>query len=248
MGRGNRAALRAGLRARKPVPVVARLQIIPSFGLFVDEEEVRLPMAVQRVVVFLAVHDRPVLRPFCSGTLWPEGTEAQASANLRSALWRVNRDGYGILDVDGAALRLAPSVDIDLRRLTELARRIAAGAEMSSLDPEAFDRDVLPDWYDDWLVIERERYHQLRLHALEAMSERLTEAGDLANALVAALAAVAGEPLRESAHRALARVHLAEGNRAEAVRQLELYRDLLHEQLNLEPSDQIVELVRSTPG
>jgi DNA-binding SARP family transcriptional activator len=50
------------------------------------------------------------------------------------------------------------------------------------------------------------------------------------------LAATAAEPLRESAHRLLIQVHLAEGNVAEAVRQYELYRGLLATELGIEPS------------
>jgi DNA-binding SARP family transcriptional activator len=58
------------------------------------------------------------------------------------------------------------------------------------------------------------------------------------------LASIAGEPLRESAHRAVIRIHLAEGNKAEAFRQYRLYRTLLHDQLGLSPSAQMEELVR----
>ena len=52
----------------------------------------------------------------------------------------------------------------------------------------------------------------LRLHALETASTLLTEQGRMAEAAQAALAAVQAEPLRESAARALVKVHLAEGN------------------------------------
>jgi DNA-binding SARP family transcriptional activator len=84
----------------------------------------------------------------------------------------------------------------------------------------------------------------LRLRALDTLCERLTRAGRLDAALEVGLAAVAGEPLRESSHRALIRVHLADGNVAEAIRQYRLCRRLLREQLDLEPSDQMAELLR----
>jgi Bacterial transcriptional activator domain. len=57
------------------------------------------------------------------------------------------------------------------------------------------------------------------------------------------LAAVSGEPLRESAHRQLIEVHLAEGNRVEALRQYEAYRQLMRDELGLGPSPHIVNLV-----
>ena len=99
-------------------------------------------------------------------------------------------------------------------------------------------------WYDEWLLLERERLRQMRLHALEALAEQLVIAGDLPAAVHAALAAVAIDPLRESAHRALIRAHLAEGNRVEALRQLARLRHLLREELGVEPSSRAVDLLR----
>jgi DNA-binding SARP family transcriptional activator len=104
--------------------------------------------------------------------------------------------------------------------------------------------DILPDWYEeDWVVLHRERYHQLRLHALEAMCDRFTAARRYGEAVEAGLAAVRAEPLRESAHRTLVRAHLAEGNRFEANRQYHNCRRLLHAELGLEPSPGLRELI-----
>ncbi len=79
--------------------------------------------------------------------------------------------------------------------------------------------ELLPDWDDDWVVAAAESWRQLRLHALEALVGHLTASRRYGEATAAAVAAVAVEPLRESAHRALIGVHLAEGNRSEALRQ-----------------------------
>jgi len=86
------------------------------------------------------------------------------------------------------------------------------------------------------VLIEQEQYHQLRLHAMEAMSERLTAAGRHGEAVAAGLAAVHAEPLRESAHRVLVKAHLAAGNRGAALRQYEQCRRVLLDELGLEPS------------
>jgi DNA-binding SARP family transcriptional activator len=93
------------------------------------------------------------------------------------------------------------------------------------------------------VLIERERFRQLRLYALETLCERFTAAGRIAEATQAGLAAVACEPLRESSHRALVKAHLADGNAGEALRQYRLYRELVRTQLGLEPSPRMDELV-----
>jgi DNA-binding SARP family transcriptional activator len=87
------------------------------------------------------------------------------------------------------------------------------------------------------VLVERERFHQLRLHALEALCDRLITAGRYGEAIDAGLAVVAAEPLRESAHRALIKAHLAEGNHGEAYRQYQLCREILRDELGVEPSN-----------
>ena len=93
------------------------------------------------------------------------------------------------------------------------------------------------------MLLARERLRQLRMHALEALADQLAERGRFGEALHAGHAAVASEPLRESAHRAVVRVHLAEGNTAEAVRTYEAFRDLLADVLGVAPSLLMEELI-----
>ena len=246
------SATRVARQRRRPRPPgpgaePLRLQLLDSFALLRREETVALPPSVQRLVVFVTVHDRLLLRSYVAGALWPETSEQSAGANLRSALWRLNHISLPVIEAKGLTLRLAPGVRVDLReRVLEGQHLLETGElEMLGVDDSVFRLDLLPDWYDDWLVIERERFHQLRLRVLECVCERLAARGDYARALDAGLAAVAGEPLRESAHRALVKVHLAEGNQAEAVRQYRLYRRLLEEHLGLTPSLQMLELLRA---
>ncbi|HSL67563.1 MAG TPA: bacterial transcriptional activator domain-containing protein, partial [Actinomycetota bacterium] len=88
---------------------------------------------------------------------------------------------------------------------------------------------------------------QLRLHALERLCEQLAAAGRFGVAVEAGLQAIAGDPLRESAHRALIKAHLAEGNVADATRQFRIYRRLARDELGVEPSSQAKDLVRGLP-
>jgi DNA-binding SARP family transcriptional activator len=98
------------------------------------------------------------------------------------------------------------------------------------------------------VLAERERFHHLRLHALEALCDRLTAAGRYGEAVDAGLAAVRAEPLRESAHRALIKAHLAEGNHGEASRQYSSYRQLTLAEFGIEPSAHLRELLLQGAG
>ena len=226
-------------------PKVA-LSLINHFGLYCDDRPVTLPASAQRLLAFLALHRHPMRRVYVAGVLWIDAPEDRAFASLRSALWRLNKPGYGLVEATSEHLRLTPSVRVDYREASELGHRLLGG----STEPEGLDVDwtplageLLPDWYDEWVVIERERYRQIGLHALESLSERLAAGHRFGRALEVALAAVAGEPLRESAHRVVIKTHLAEGNVAEAIRQYGVFRRLLRDQLALDPSPAIEALV-----
>ena len=226
--------------------VRVRLRLLGGFAVQVGRRTVRLPPSAQRVLAFVALCDRPVERSYVAGTLWLLSPEERAYANLRTALWRLRRCEHRLVETSGSLLVLGRGVEVDLREAERLAERVLAAGRADppdGADAAALGGDLLPDWYEDWLVIDRERHRQLRLGALELLCERLTAAGRLDEALAAGLGAVAAEPLRESAHRAVVRVHLAGGNFDEAVRQHALYARVLHEQLGLAPSPLIEALV-----
>lgn len=216
----------------------ARLLLLEGFELRQDEARVDLPITAQRLIAFLALHKRPLRRVYVACTLWPDSSEDRAAGSLRSALWRLNRPGLELVRADGTHLALAATVEVDVRALMALARRLSGGDEVDGAADLAagFEQDLLPDWYEDWVLFSRERWRHLRLVALESLTSRLSGSGAYAAAVDAGLTAVRAEPLRESAHRAVIEAHLAVGNSYEALRQYEEYRRLLREELGLEPS------------
>jgi DNA-binding SARP family transcriptional activator len=250
--RGEHAVTRAGL-VRPPSDQrvgTMTLALLDVFELRFGGETIPLPPSAQRLLALLALHERPLLRPFVAGTLWPETPEDRASANLRSSLWRLNRPGGRVVEATNLQLTLARDVRVDVRETIALAHRLLTGKDgpdggdlTVDLGRSGLTGELLPDWYDDWVLIERERLRQLNLHALEALGSRQLAANRLGEALETALAAIAMEPLRESAHRLLIDVHLAEGNASEALRQFEFCRRILREQLGLAPSPQLQHLI-----
>jgi DNA-binding SARP family transcriptional activator len=225
---------------------VPRLRLLDAFRLEVAEGPLDLPLAAQRVVALLALRSNPVQRGQVAGTLWLDVPELRAAANLRTALWRLHSLGLLIVDASRSALCLDPHVWIDLHDRIDRARRWMADAMTDddvAAGSAALEGELLPDWDDDWVAAERERYRQVRLHGLEAMADRMIARGRCGDALLAALAAVAADPLRESAHRALIAVHLAEGNVGEAVRQVWRCERLFSDELGVAPSSRLADLV-----
>jgi DNA-binding SARP family transcriptional activator len=227
-----------------------RLELLGGFVLVCGASEVHLPLPLQRLVAFLALQDRPLLRLYVAGVLWPDASEKRSYASLRSALWRLRKVGHELVEARAANLRLSPGVDVDARRALDVAHSLLRGepGKLNGDGTALLAADLLPDWYDDWVIDERERLHQLRVHALEVLARRLAAGGDFGLAAEAGLAALQSNPLRESANRTLIEVFLAEGNPAEAVRHYRSYRTLLARELGLTPSEQIRALLPDLAG
>ena len=226
-----------------PSTMLPRLQLIGEFNLEQHGQLIELPQSARRLVAFLAVHDFPLTRSYAAGTLWHDVTQERAAGNLRSSLWRLRQAGADVVTATATTVSLSAAVAVDLHELLRDARACMTDYEMPDL-AERMGGDLLPDWYDEWLIVVRERLRQLRLHALEALCDRLIRAGSADRAIDLALTAVAIEPLRESAHRQLIKAHLAEGNAGEAMRQYRAFAGLLQQELDIPPSDAMAELIR----
>ena len=224
--------------------------VLGGFALVWGGSVLGIPSASQRLLAFLALHGGMVKRAAVAGTLWPDASESHAYSNLRSALARLQGTARQALATSRFELGLAEGVTVDVRHAQALARRLLDPAvtpdrsELGMAAVPALSADLLPHWYEDWVLIEAEDWRQLRLHALEAVAGRLTAAGRWGEAAGAAQAAVRAEPLRESSRAALIRVHLAEGNQSEAVREFARYRALLQAELCLEPTPRLCLLVQ----
>ena len=232
---------------------VRRVGLLDGFTLDLQgagpASSVDLPRAVQRLIAHLSLAGRPA-RTAIAGKLWPDVTEEHAHGSLRSSLWRVQKVAPGLITASGGTLYLSPDVLVDVHEMTEWARK--------ALDPDSptdgirtgdlgLPCELLPGWYDDWVLLERERLRQLRMHALEALAEKYAVAGRYGEAVQAAYAAVRAEPLRESAHRTVIRVHLAEGNIAEAVRAYTSFAAMLADEIGTAPTPQMCRLVDCLP-
>lgn len=230
----------------RPAPAGTQLFLIGGFELRHDGEPVPLSTSAKRMLAFLALQDRPLARGYVAGTLWSETTDTRAAASVRTALWRLKQPGLDVIDADNGTLALSRRVFVDLHDVRVTARRLMdtpASVAVEPLDLALLSGDLLPDWYDDWVILERERLRQVRLHALEALCAELTDAGRHADAIEVGLCAVACEPLRETSNLLLVKAYLAEGNRLEAIRLYRDFRDLLHEELGLHPAAAMEDLV-----
>jgi len=225
-----------------------RMTLLGSWDLSLDGRSVRVALNGQRLLALLALKGR-LTRAYAAGMLWPEVFDEQAGARLRSTIWRLQQIGRDLLVRESQRLSLAPGMHVDVHAEVARAHALLDGGAVegdiaSVAMAMAGTPELLLGWYDDWVVTERERLTQLHLNALESLADRLLGAGDHAKALQVALAAVQVDPLRESAHRAVIRAHLAAGNPVSAKRQYDRYRELMRAEFGVDrPTPQMLDAI-----
>lgn len=206
------------------------LALLGTFRLTEDGQSVVLHEREQRVLALLAVRDRTMGRLALAGILWPEASDANALGSLRAALSRLPARLRRQLTVTPRNLALSSDVSVDLRQARLLAEQLllpaAALPDANGSLPSLvlLSSDLLPDWYDEWVVEDSRQWHSLRTRVLESWSARLVTLGRFGEAVETAIAAIHAEPLGEAGYAALIQAYLAQGDRPAALRALGDYR------------------------
>lgn len=216
------------------VGIVGRLGVRPM---------TRLSLPARRLIAYLAVRGGQVSRQCAVEELWPDCPEESGRANLRRSLWQVPRPW---IEVAGDELSLQAECDLAAARRA-MARAIAG--ELLEFDEiDLLASDILPGWHEEWVVATQNEFHLIRVQALEAACRALTRDDQYALAVRAGAAAMAAEPLRESAAEALIDAHLRQGNRFEALQCYRALAAILDEELGIAPDSQLAERVRKLAG
>ncbi len=197
-------------------------------------------------------HGRPFTRDRLAGLFWGELPDATARRRLSQALWQIRRAlrhpaehpplPHPLLLTEGDTVQTHPSLSLwlDVEVFRDLLERLrhapVVEAEPLRLADELYRGDFLEGYYDDWMLVERERLREGYLWLLERLALHYKREGTYETALHYARRLTAEDPLREEAHREVMRLfHLLGRDRA-ALDQYALLRRLLKEELGVEPS------------
>jgi DNA-binding SARP family transcriptional activator len=227
-------------------PAAYELRLLGGFQLLRHGDDVETLPSTQRVLAFLALNDRFIPRAFVAESLWPDTTDEKAAANLRTALWRLHVCGHDIIDIVSSRIRLHPSVWIDVRFVENEARRFRASGRVPGAEVlDLVHGELLPGCWDSWLVFERERLRVELIHLYEEIGRAALKRDDEHTAVLAGIAAVACDPLRESSNALLISGYLAGANRPDAVRAFNRFVRLLDDELGIGPGGAVSRLLSS---
>lgn len=220
------------------------LRVLGYWQLRYNDVPVEVSARQQRLIAALALlHTQP--RHVLAAVLWPDSPEHQSAGNLRASVFRVSHELPHLLCATDP-LQLDAAVRVDLREVRNLITEITLTGGRP-VPPEAIDllqdANLLPGWYEYWVIDQQDHLLNQRVDALETLSRSYLRSGSFSRALRAARAATVVDPLRESSQHLLVHCHLAEDNYASAVQVYRSFRAHLHRELGVEPSARFAELL-----
>ena len=215
----------------------------------------------QELLSYLLIHrDRPHSREALATLLWGEISTEKSKKYLRQSLWHLHaalnsdhENGTDVLIVDHDWLRLNPGSDLwtdvaDFEHAFSSAEGIA-GRQLDSEKAQAlkdavslYSDDLLPGYYQDWILFERERLQNMYLLMLDKLIVYLQFHGEFEVAQGHAATILRYDAARERTHRQLMHLYSLAGDRTSALRQYDRCVQALKQELGVKPERKTVEL------
>ena len=228
-----------------------KIYLLGQFKLQADDKLIELPSRpAQSLLVYLALNAGiSQRREKLACLLWPEATESNARGYLRQALWRLRKA------LDNALLPSADYLHISDISLTFDdhahfwldAHQLLLATDPLSLDElittvSLYQGELLPGFYDEWVVLERDRllsaYHQVMNQLLAGLIQacRWDEALKWSDHWVR----LGHAP--EPAFRAMMHAYAGSGDQGMVSATYQRCRESLNRELGLDPSPETQQL------
>lgn len=220
-----------------------QLKVLGSVSLRRGEQVYTPDRKSAAILSYLSL-EGPTSRSKLAGLLWPDVVEATARNNLAQTLRRLRQLIGDSLIAGDDVLSLRPDLSVDI---AELNIQLFSGNVQEMRDAgellNGLDFDDSPD-FADWLYGERERLLELRRQALAASIERLERSGRFDEATRYAKQLIDLDPVAETPHYLLMRLHYLAGNRSAALKAYARCRNILAQTLGIEPLPETTALAR----
>ncbi len=229
-----------------------RLYLLGSFRVESEKGPIHLPTRkIESLLAFLALHPEAHSREKLAAFFWGDSPDSEARGSLRKALTLLRKHlSTDLVIADRESIQLNPAFPlwVDAIEFENIAHSESAGnshqPEIENLKsqwdfPSAialYRGDLLVDFYDDWILAEREHYHELYLNTLLRLVQELRAQSEYDYAIEYAQKVLASDPANERAHQHLMFCFMTTGNRPAALGQYEKCETALREELAVEPT------------
>lgn len=226
------------------------------------------PMAV---MAFLALEPQPLTRKKLAGTFWSDKTDQAAYYRLRHTLWELRRllgDEFIGSNSIQCWVEFVQDVRVDALEFKRACQALGIGTgqyiprtehvpQLAALVKlyrgDLLDGVIVQDapLFDEWLLVERERFNLLHQETLWCLALAQQVAQAHADAAQTLTRLIQIDPLRERSYRVLMNIRAQQGDRAGALRVHDQCAQTLIAELGVAPSPETQRLreriVRGTP-
>lgn len=224
-----------------------RLYLLGAFHVERDAQTIHLSTRkVESLCAYLALHPEQHSREKLAALLWGDSTDEQARHSLRTALAALRKSlGDEIVLADRETVQLNPDFPIwvDAREIFNFRFSID-NSEIENLQSkiENYCGDLLPDFYDDWILLEREHLRKIYLNALLQLAQHHRTKSEYARAIEFAQKVLVTDSANEKAYQHLMFCLAATGDRIGALKHFDACAKRLRDELGVEPSQETVAL------
>ena len=229
------------------------VQLLGGHRVIHNGEEVKALQA-ERLSLFLAYlflnSETPPSRKQLAFLFWPDSTEEQARTNLRNLLHLLRRafpEIDSFLEVDSQSIHWKTDalIKLDVAQFkSALAQAKATKEEHARIRHlqeaiNVYRGELLPGFYEDWILVRREEFHQAYLSALTQLAKLLEDARQYEQAIEAVNRLIRSDPLNEAAYGHAMRLQALRDDRAGALQVYHNCVTALKRELDIEPSAEI---------
>ena len=239
------------------------IQLLGGFNLTYNDQEIKTLRAERLVLLlsYILLHaDKPLPRKQLAFTFWADTTEEQSRTNLRNLFHHLRKafpEIDSFLEIEGQTIQWKSNAAIELdttKFKTALAEAKIAKNDSIRVDHlkvavNSYRGELLPGYYEDWVLTHREEIHQAYLAALSQLAKLLEDSRQYEEAIEFTNRLIRSEPLNESAYHLAMRLHALNDDRAGALQAYHTCVTVMQRELDMEPSEEIKilyeQLVRS---
>ncbi|MEM7112355.1 MAG: BTAD domain-containing putative transcriptional regulator [Chloroflexota bacterium] len=239
-----------------------QINLLGKLSVQRDAYDVTLPLKAQELLGFLLLFPRHAhMREALAARLWGESTAKQAKKYLRQTLWHLQsllgqetETGAApllLVEGDWVQVNAQAKLQVDTWSVKEAFKLIkdrpgeALAAEQVTLLKETVTRcqgELLPNWYHDWCLLEREQYRLMLFTILDKLVAYCLAHQQWESGIQYGMQLLQMDQSREKGHRHLMRLYYLSGDRTAALRQFQYCQRLLEIEFGVEPTHKTEQL------